>query len=55
MTDKWVKLGGPVVELSDGRWLQLAEPWVAYDGTQPYDIRAHKAWILPNLSRENRP
>jgi len=34
-------LGGPVIELADGRWMQLSEPWLSYDSTQPYDVRAY--------------
>ncbi len=30
--------GGPVIELDDGRWMQLAEPWLAYGSTRPVDV-----------------
>ena len=34
-------LGGPVIELADGRWMQLSEPWIAYESTKPFDVRTY--------------
>jgi len=28
--------GGPVIELADGRWMQLSEPWIDYDSELAY-------------------